>query len=87
VSLCHTCHGKVHGLDFTNHGLLITAGLQRVKAEGRVLGRPCVGADIEAKVIALKFEGRGMRAISKALGIGNGTVCRIIWEAMGDCST
>ena len=83
VPLCHGCHGKVHGLDFTDHGLLITAGLQRVKVEGRVLGRPCVGADIEAKVVALKFEGWGMQAIAKELGIGNGSVQRIIREAMG----
>lgn len=47
-------------------------------AEGRVLGRPRVGAAVEAKVLALRGKGRGMRAIARELRIGNCTVHRIV---------
>jgi len=38
VPLCESCHGKVHGIDFTNHGELTRLGLQAAKARGVVLG-------------------------------------------------
>ena len=53
-------------------------GLNRARVEGKVLGRPRVSADIEAKVVALRKQGRGMRAIARELGIGNCTVQRIV---------
>ncbi len=56
----------------------VKAGLKRAKAEGKVLGRPRVGAAVEAKVLALRAKGRGMRAIARELGIGNCTVQRIV---------
>jgi len=37
-----------------------------------------VSADIEAKVIALRGKGEGMRKIARTLGIGNCTVQRIV---------
>jgi DNA invertase Pin-like site-specific DNA recombinase len=56
----------------------VKAGLKRAKAEGKVLGRPRVRAAVEAKVVALRKQGRGMRAIARELGIGNCTVQRIV---------
>ena len=56
----------------------VKAGLKRARAEGKVLGRPRVSAAVEAKVVALRKQGRGMRAIARELGIGNCTVQRII---------
>lgn len=56
----------------------VKAGLKRARAEGKVLGRPRVGAAVEAKVLALRAKGRGMRAIARELGIGNCTVQRIV---------
>jgi DNA invertase Pin-like site-specific DNA recombinase len=56
----------------------VKAGLKRAKAEGKVLGRPRVGTIVEAKVVALRKKGRGMRAIARELGIGNCTVQRIV---------
>ncbi len=47
------------------------AGLKRARAEGKVLDRPRVGAAVEAKVLALRRKGQGMRAIARELGIGN----------------
>jgi DNA invertase Pin-like site-specific DNA recombinase len=54
------------------------AGLKRAKAEGKVLGRPCVSVAVEAKVIELRGKGEGMRKIARTLGIGNCTVQRIV---------
>jgi DNA invertase Pin-like site-specific DNA recombinase len=56
----------------------VKAGLKRAKAEGKVLGRPRVSTDVEAKVIALRGKGEGMRKIARTLGIGNCTVQRIV---------
>lgn len=56
----------------------VKAGLRRARAEGKVFGRPRVGAGVEAKVMELRKEGRGIMAIAKQLGLGNGTVSRIV---------
>jgi DNA invertase Pin-like site-specific DNA recombinase len=56
----------------------VKAGLQRAKAEGKTLGRPRVGDAVEAKVLALRRKGNGMRKIPKELDIGNCTVRRIV---------
>lgn len=58
----------------------VRAGLKRAKAQGKTLGRPRVGSAVEAKVLALRKHGRGMRAIARELGIGNYTVQRILTE-------
>jgi DNA invertase Pin-like site-specific DNA recombinase len=34
------CHGKIHNLDFTNHGNLIKIALKKRKKSGEPLGRP-----------------------------------------------
>ncbi len=56
----------------------VKAGLKPARAEGKVLGRPRVSAEVEAKVVALRKQGRGMRAIARELSIGNCTVQRIV---------
>ncbi|UVT18403.1 MAG: recombinase family protein [Nitrospira sp.] len=56
----------------------VKAGLKRARVEGKVLGRPRVSADIEAKVLTLRGKGVGMRKIARTLGIGNCTVQRIV---------
>jgi hypothetical protein len=38
IPLCEMCHGKVHGIDFTNHGILTKEGLKRAKENGVKLG-------------------------------------------------
>ena len=56
----------------------VKAGLKRARAEGKTLGRPRVSAAVDAKVIALRGRGEGMRKIARTLGIGNCTVQRIV---------
>ena len=50
----------------------VKAGLKRARAGGKLLGRPRVSASVEAKVVALREQGRGMRAIGRELGIAKG---------------
>lgn len=40
IKLCGNCHGKIHGLDFTDHSILIKKGLEDAKKRGVRLGRP-----------------------------------------------
>jgi DNA invertase Pin-like site-specific DNA recombinase len=56
------------------------AGKERLHTNGRVkkhIGRPRVGADVEAKVRELRSQSWGVNRIARELGIGSGTVRRI----------
>ncbi len=59
----------------------VKAGLARARAQGKTLGRPRVAASIERKVRTHRTKGMGIKAIAKKLGIGTGTVQRIVKEA------
>jgi DNA invertase Pin-like site-specific DNA recombinase len=56
----------------------VKAGLARAKAQGKTLGRPKIDAGMEAQVKALRSEGNGIIKIAKQLGLGVGTVQRIV---------
>jgi DNA invertase Pin-like site-specific DNA recombinase len=56
----------------------VKAGLKRAVAQGKVLGRPMVNGDIEKKVLALRAKGQGIIKIAKSVGIGVGTVARMV---------
>lgn len=55
----------------------VNAGLARAKAEGKRLGRPTLGSDIEAKVRELRATGMGMVKVAKTLGVGVSAVQRL----------
>ncbi len=59
----------------------VKAGLARARAQGKTLGRPRVAASIERKVRTHRTRGMGIKAIARKLGIGTGTVQRIVNEA------
>ncbi len=59
----------------------VKAGLARAREQGKILGRPPVGQKIEAKILALRETGVGMLKIARALGVGTGTVQRVIRQA------
>ncbi len=59
----------------------VKAGLARARAQGKTLGRPRVAASIERKVRTHRTKGMGMKAIARKLGIGTGTVQRVVKEA------
>jgi DNA invertase Pin-like site-specific DNA recombinase len=59
----------------------VKAGLARAKAQGKVLGRPKVSPEVEKRVRAARARGAGMMRIARELGIGTGTVQRVLAEA------
>src|SRR4051812_16304940 len=56
----------------------VRAGLARARAEGKVLGRPRVSAEVEAAIRTARASGKGIRKIAAELGVGVGTVQRIV---------
>ena len=59
----------------------VNAGLARARAQGTRLGRPRVGAGVERRVRELRATGKGIKAVARELGVGVGTVQRIVAEA------
>src|ERR1700678_1497734 len=55
----------------------VMAGLARVRAEGKKLGRPMVGRKVEDAIRGRLSAGDGMLKVSKALGVGVSTVQRV----------
>jgi DNA invertase Pin-like site-specific DNA recombinase len=56
----------------------VKAGLSRARAQGKQLGRPRLDTTIDAKVRTLRAQGKGIIKIAKEIGIGVGTVKRIV---------
>jgi DNA invertase Pin-like site-specific DNA recombinase len=54
----------------------VRAGLRNARAKGKKLGRPRKDLDPK-RVVALRSQGLGWRAISKLLGVGVGTLYRV----------
>ncbi|MGT2471643.1 recombinase family protein [Paraburkholderia terrae] len=59
----------------------IHAGLDRARAQGKTLGRPLVAGKREKQILDLYATGLGMNKIAKQVGVGSGTVQRIIRES------
>lgn len=55
----------------------VRAGLRNAKAKGKRLGRPSKNLDAKT-ILALKAKGLSLRAIAKQLGVGVGTVYRVV---------
>jgi DNA invertase Pin-like site-specific DNA recombinase len=55
----------------------IKAGLKRAKAEGTMLGRPRIGADVEARIRDYLAQKVGIHKTAKLVGVGSGTVQRV----------
>ena len=61
----------------------INAGLARVKSDGRRLGRPTVGAEVEQAIQdALERGDKGMRKIAREIGVGVSVVQRVRVNAL-----
>jgi DNA invertase Pin-like site-specific DNA recombinase len=58
----------------------VKAGLARAKAQGTKLGRPRVPPKVEAAVRAARKGGKGIQRIARDIGVGVGTVQRILAE-------
>ena len=58
----------------------VKAGLERVKASGKKLGRPFVSAEVEQAIRDARAQGKGMLKIAREVGVGSGTVQRVLRE-------
>lgn len=56
----------------------VMAGLARAKAEGKQLGRPTVGENVENEIRALRRMGLGIQKIAKIAEVGTSTVQRVV---------
>jgi DNA invertase Pin-like site-specific DNA recombinase len=55
----------------------VLAGLDRVRQQGKKLGRPKVSAKIEAAILEHLRAGNGMLKVAAMVGVGSGTVQRV----------
>lgn len=83
VKLCGICHGIIHGLDFTDHGLLVRNGLQRARENNIQLGRrqgKVAPKNIMANhkdIIENLSNGMSIRKTAEKVGKGMSTVQRV----------
>jgi len=56
----------------------VRSGMARAKAQGKHVGRPPVSEKVEAAVRAARAKGKGIRHIARDVGVGVGTVQRIV---------
>lgn len=59
----------------------VKAGLKRAKGEGKTLGRPRVAEKVEKAVLRELEKGHGIHTVARTVGVGTGTVQRIIRRA------
>lgn len=60
----------------------VYAGMDRARAQGKTLGRPTVGSDVEDAIRGARRSGKGIRKIAKELGVGVSTVQRVVQRAV-----
>jgi DNA invertase Pin-like site-specific DNA recombinase len=56
----------------------VNAGLARARSNGKVLGRPKVKPAVEQRIRHLRAQGMGILKIGRTLGVGTGTVQRVV---------
>jgi DNA invertase Pin-like site-specific DNA recombinase len=61
----------------------VIAGLNRVRAQGKKLGRPKVGRKVEDAIRLQLSAGHGILKVAKIVGCGSGTVQRVKREIAG----
>ena len=59
----------------------VKAGLERARAQGKVLGRPKVSSRVEARIRKERTAGKGILKIAKELGVGTSVVQRVLKAA------
>lgn len=56
----------------------VRAGLERARAQGKILGRPRTSEVIEERIRSARRQGKGIKKIAAELGIGVSTVQRVV---------
>ncbi len=61
----------------------VKAGLKRARASGKILGRPRISTRAELAILTAHAEGKSVRVIARDVGVGHGTVQRVIKAVAG----
>ena len=61
----------------------VVAGLERVRAQGKKLGRPKVPPKVENAIRTHLSAGHGILKVAELVGVGSGTVQRVKREMAG----
>lgn len=56
----------------------VKAGLARARAQGKKLGRPRIGVQVERAIMKARDKGKGVKKIAREIGVGVGTVQRVL---------
>ena len=56
----------------------VRTGLERARAQGKILGRPRTPEIVEERIRAARRQGKGIKKSASELGIGVGTVQRVV---------
>ena len=59
----------------------VKAGLERARAQGKVLGRPKVSLKVERAIVKARRQGKGIRKIASEVGCGVSVVQRVVATA------
>lgn len=65
----------------------VKSGLSRARAQGKALGRPKVGAEVERRILGARTEGLGIQRIAKREGVGVSVVQRVLKETAAEGSS
>lgn len=60
----------------------VKAGMRRAEAQGKAIGRPMVGWEIEERIRGELALGKGIHTVARAVGVGSGTVQRVKAEML-----
>jgi DNA invertase Pin-like site-specific DNA recombinase len=55
----------------------VKAGMRRAKAQGKAIGRPMVGTEVEERIRSELAQGKGIHTVARTVGVGSGTVQRV----------
>jgi hypothetical protein len=78
VTLCVKCHGVLHDRrerDYS-HRERTRAGMARARAQGKHIGRPALGGELQRKIAKGLGAGLSAYAVAKQLGIDAHTVAK-----------
>ena len=73
LPFCHSCHEKIHQLDFTEHSELTKVGIEKARANGVRIGGRGIEDICTKEVRGLRKKGLTFDEIAKKLGITKGT--------------
>ena len=77
LTLCFSCHGKVHGIVRRNLSVLIKQGIARAKTKGVKFGRPRFPDAVLQDILKRQAQGQSVRVTAKAIGVSTYTVQRV----------